>query len=951
MQDYIYNGQVYPTINQLSQATNINGRRLTKMLAPFSETEGRIDVTQLIDDYLKKRANPTEYVYKGQVYPSINKLAKATFISSDMLSKMLKQLPEKEGRIVVDQLLDEYFRSQNWNLKYQGVSYLTPQDAAKSLGISYHILMNHLRNTDYDLEKAMELFGKYPIIAVFDGKEYTNKVEIAMSLGVDVDTFDANLAHEGSIEAAYDAIKDKKEQVLYIWNGEEYYTIKDLAKALKVDYNALCKSLRKENNDLERAIERLRGDRMNSNTYQYQGNTYHSKTEAAKALKVNYTELLKFLHEANNDLEKAILLLERSHSYQYQGIAYDSIEAAADAIGVNRYRLSDCLREADHDLEKAMDLLTNDPRYMPKRVFIYKGKPYRTIKKLAKITNIPESNLRYVLNRHPVKEGRIEVDQLLEEYIRTRDERENQKYHYDGIYFDSVEEAAKALKINYDDLRKFLREADNDLEKAVELWEIDLCYIPKEKVYVYKGQAYQSINELAKATNISSKQLDKMFKQFAKTEGRIVVDQLIDRYLSEQSQKYRYKENFYSSIEEAAEALGLGEETLRRYLGEANDDLEKAMELYEKRNTIAVNDDKKYTNKEDIAKAAGVSYENLKEHTLLGDENAQKALLMIKAKDSTKTIRTKSGKELNITDLAAVLGVKQMILKSYLDRRMTIGQIKEHANDQNSNISIRGYKMALQLGNAKEVVLEYCVENKLSFNCIYNMITEYGKSISEAINHYCMNGQEIPKSWIHERYDNLLKHVILDEKIDYQKVINVMRTNPMPIREALEYVMVRDAAIEKSFDPEWQHEIYSAYTDPSLSEEERQECVKAFYITPEEIKAIEECKEKVDRLERKLDLYEIAECIRDRVFTDAEIAGMMKVYKISDQELKTILTDFYIDLKVRAEEMDIRLKNDIELKRCVTEVLDRYAKLTCHVQDDEKEETESSKSSDENPDL
>ena len=1178
MQEYVYKGKVYPNIEKLLEDINIHTFSLRRRIEWFIEEDGRIEdgrieLDQVIDDYLKNRPDPREYIYKDQSYTSIEKLGRATFIDSyvlrNILYKLLNQFPERQGRIVVDQVLDEYFRGQNWNLKYQGVSYLTPQEAAKTLGIGYHILMEHLEKTDCDLEKAMELFGENPIIAVLDNKEYTSKVDIAKSLGVDVAAFDAYLAHEGSIEAAYDAIKDKKQKVICTWNGEEYYTLRELSKAAGVSYSKISSYIQLCDGNVEKAIVMLKAkeraktirtedgkernitdlatilgvkqmtlksyldrgmtiaqikehisyqdshtplsglkktqqsgggkadlleycieNKLNFNSIYYMVAEYgRSISEVINFYRTNKEEIpTEWIYERYNiplkhmladeginfqriisimgkrpmpirealeyivvrddalrrsfdqewqheiyaaytdpglsekereecvkafymtpeeiqaiqeckeivdrfertldlytiagcthdlvftDIEVDQMIDEylngkdrtKQHTYQYQGITYDSFETAAKALKVNRYIFLRLLHETDHDLERVMDLLTSDPRYMPKRVFVYKGKPYRTIRELSKITNIPDQNLYNIVKKHPVQEGRIEVDQLLDEYIRRRDERENQKYHYDGIYFDTIEEAAQALKINYDDLCKFLREADNDLEKAVELWEKDLCYIPK-KVYVYRGKIYPSTEQLSQATKIRVTTLEKMFKQLPETEGRIEVDQLLDKYFKKRDgripqnfQTYQYKGVVYNSTEEAAEALGLSEETLKSYLNEANDDLEKAMELYEKRNTIAVNDDKENTNKEntnkentnkeDIAKAAGVSYENLKEHTLLGDENAQKAFMRNNAKDSTKKIRTKDGKELNIPELALSLGVKQMTLKSYLDRGMTIGQIKKRASGQNLITSLRGLKMAQKLGRVKGILREECVENQLNFNCIYHMITEYGKSILEAINHYRMNGQEIPKSWIHERYDNLLKHMLSDEKIDHQEVIDIMAKNRMPLREALEYIVIRDDANEKGLDSEWQHEIYSAYTDPSLSEVERQECVDAFYIMPEEIKAIEESKEKVDTLERKLDLYEIAECMRDKVFTDAEMAKVMKSYKISDQELKTIVIDFCVDLKVGAEEaVAKRLENNTELKSFIADTIDRYAKLSRHVQDDEKEEKESSKNSDENP--
>ena len=57
-------------------------------------------------------------------------------------------------------------------------------------------------------------------------------------------------------------------------------------------------------------------------------------------------------------------------------------------------------------------------------------------------------------------------------------------------------------------------------------------------------------------------------------------------------------------------------------------------------------------------------------------------------------------------------------------------------------------------------LLEYCIENGLNFSCIYYSIHTYGKTMEEAIKHYREKGQEIPSSWIYEKYGILLKHLL-----------------------------------------------------------------------------------------------------------------------------------------------------------------------------------------------
>lgn len=47
--------------------------------------------------------------------------------------------------------------------------------------------------------------------------------------------------------------------------------------------------------------------------------------------------------------------------------------------------------------------------------------------------------------------------------------------------------------------------------------------------------------------------------------------------------------------------------------------------------------------------------------------------------------------------------------------------------------------------------------------------------MEEAIKHYREKGQEIPSSWIYEKYGILLKHLLLNNNINSQRVVSYMR--------------------------------------------------------------------------------------------------------------------------------------------------------------------------------
>ena len=770
MKEYVYNGQVY-SLNKLSEVTTISLYILRKMVAPFSETTGRIEVTELIDDYLKKRDNPREYVYNGQVYPSLNKLSLATTISSVTLKKMFAPFSETEGRIEVTELIDDYLKKRD-----------NPRE--------------------------------------------------------------------------------------YVYKGQ-VYTITQLSEATNISFECISNMLKP-----------------------------FSETEG----RIVVDQMI------DEHLEK------RDRTYSYNGDVFHSIREAAKAVGINNATLRKRLSEMDNDLEKVMEYYENKIKYS------YKGQVYPSIMQLSEATTISYESLRQLLEPFSKTKGIIEVDPIIDENLG----KWHRTYQYDGVIYDTIKDAAKAIGISVETLRPYLIKTNYDLEKAMELYD------QKRVVTIIDGVKYTSKQEIAKSLGVKYAILNKYVKQ----EGSI--EAACDAIKNQMAATKNREGSTYEKI--------------------VIDPLEKSSRTVEVDDVIEERLAKKYTYSYlgktyasigDLANEVGIERKRLGRAIRQCDGNAEKAIMMIKTKDSRKDkVLTKDGSELSLADMATIWGLKREELKACFDRGMSIDQIKKYASDKKANRSIRGAGSSRLMYDEKTTLVAYCIKNKLNYRCIHYAITEYGKTIPQAINNYLMNGQKIPASWIHERYDILLKHLLLDAQMDYQKVISAMRQNLMPLREALEYVVVRDDAREKDLDPEWQHEIYSLYTDTSLSEEERQECVKAFYITPKEIEVIEKSKEKVDQLERQLDLYEIAESIRDRLFTEEETIELLKLYKVSDQEGEKAIRDFCNKFQngvLRTPGQQEGLKYNKSIMNYATEILNRYAKLMKHGQADGKEEVASSK--------
>ncbi len=270
-------------------------------------------------------------------------------------------------------------------------------------------------------------------------------------------------------------------------------------------------------------------------------------------------------------------------------------------------------------------------------------------------------------------------------------------------------------------------------------------------------------------------------------------------------------------------------------------------------------------------------------------ENIDKAVYMAQIKRrKTQKIKLQNS-SLGLSDLSIILGIKESKLINMLNSGMSIEEIKQQKPNRTRKTSLK--QQTLKLPNGQPL-LDFCVENGLNFSCIYYAINTYGKSIEEAIEEYRRNGQNIPQQWIFEKYGILLKHLLLQNNVNIQRVVSYMRKENISINDALEEYVIRKNCRNLDLDYEWMHELYGVLTDENMKEE-YDDFKSIFFVSEQEEECIIESYDEIENLQRKLLLYEIAEAFKDGIFEESEKGELLRIYNITDKEVETIFLDLY----------------------------------------------------------
>ena len=360
-----------------------------------------------------------------------------------------------------------------------------------------------------------------------------------------------------------------------------------------------------------------------------------------------------------------------------------------------------------------------------------------------------------------------------------------------------------------------------------------------------------------------------------------------------------------------AQRVGTTGDTLKRYYEQTGDIYEAIKRYYQKKDEyesgrIEYKGELKFLRT--IAKDEGVAENTLRRYYKKYG-NIDKAVYMAKIQRSRNQKVTIRNTELSLSDLSIVLGIKESELLNMLNSGMKIDDIKKLKTEKPRKSPMSNKKLVLPNGQS---LLEYCIENGLNFSCIYYSIHTYGKTMEEAIKHYREKGQEIPSSWIYEKYGILLKHLLLNNNINSQRVVSYMRKENISLNDALEEYVLRKNSKEANVDYDWMHELYSVLTDENMKDE-YDAFKNTFYVTDQEEECIIKSYDEIENLQRKLLLYEIAEAFKANVFEETEKEELLKIYEVTEDEVETIFLDFYnyFENKIKLNEKEQRRKEEI----------------------------------------
>lgn len=675
-----------------------------------------------------------------------------------------------------------------------------------------------------------------------------------------------------------------------LYKGKEY-SMKELMEILKLSYVTLRKYIEEANGkELEEVIERK------INRYVYAGTTYRTLLDLSNATGINRTTLKKLIETNLDKTIDEIVLQHKSKQkgYTYKGNTYKNINEVANALGIDNQIISRYLRLADHNLEKAMELYEDEHTYA-----IIDGVRFRTQKELADFLEVNVNTLiKYINEEGSITDAVQKIQSKKETY-----------YTWRGKKYLSLNSLSRDMGISRITLKRIMEnETNGDVDKAYILYQ--KRNNSKYKVYTIKGKKYSSKRKVLKELEISSrvyynrcneyddnfeKTVEAILTEREKKEEKENIKKQIEIERKESQREYIYNGEKIYTIAELSRKSGISETSLRRILGEKRKgNVDEIIQNYLDGKIVYTYDGEIFDSVKSLAEYTGINELRLGRYIRKYDRDAEKAIFMIKSRDLKMKKIDYKGKKIPISDLSIILGIKSNELIAYLNQNIEIEEIENLLSNTKTNKKDqkRVNKSARIMYDDKTSLHQYCIKNKINYSCIYYAIT-MGKTPEEALDNYYANGQRIPSRWIYEKYDILLKHLLLNEGIDSKAVVSEMRNKIISLNEALTNYIVRDEAKKSGNIPEWQIELYYILTSEHIPEEEKEDFKKYFFVSDSEMESVIKAKERVSTIERKILLYEIAECIKDETFSENEMIEVLKAYEITGQEIETIFLDLY----------------------------------------------------------
>ena len=675
----------------------------------------------------------------------------------------------------------------------------------------------------------------------------------------------------------------------------EYYgeklSLKDIAEKEDINPSSLGRAFREKGNIYE-AVQICKDNKQKLNgNIEYYGEVLSLKAIAKKenlapgALSKKYKE--------TGDIYEAVKASKESQQKRREGIQYVeynekkiSITSLAKKLQLEPSSLANAYEETG-DIEKAIDLCRERQKIWnsDKSVIEFNGANL-TLAAIARRTH---------LHRESLQQAYEEMGDIYKAIQRCKDDikklEENIVYNGEKLTIRAI---AKKEDIVLGALRKKFHEI-KDIYEAVRICKEQKKEKKDSIQYLeYKGERL-SIGAIARKEGLRADILGDAYKETQDIEKAVKIckNNQEKRRSSVQYVEY-HGENL--SIKSIADREGITPHTLKvAYQSEG--DIYKAIELCKSRQdvfrgTIEYNGEK--LSLKAIAEKTGLPHTTL-DVRYKETGNIYKAVFICQSviaarKRKQQIVKSQKYGNVSYYDLSVILGIEYAQLKHLLAKGYTPAQIENMNLNKTGSINVTS-RAAIVLPNGQSLK-DYCINNGLNYACIYRAMTTYNKSLTDAENNYKTHGQSTPTTWIYEKYGVLLKHLLLRDKIDIDRVIQYMRSDIISLEDAVKKYIINKNSEQEGLYSEWMEELYDVLTDESIKDE-YDDYLKTFYVDEKEEECIKKCYAEVEQFKRKQLLYEIAEVLRDRTFAPDEEPELLKMYNITPDEIDIIFTDLY----------------------------------------------------------
>ena len=319
------------------------------------------------------------------------------------------------------------------------------------------------------------------------------------------------------------------------------------------------------------------------------------------------------------------------------------------------------------------------------------------------------------------------------------------------------------------------------------------------------------------------------------------------------------------------------------------------------------------------------------------DNNIDKAVLVcqiIKKKRKEKK-RSSNIQKLNYFDLSIILGINYDQFMQLINDGNSVDDIIEQKKNQKAKrgkIKPKSEKIKMPDGQSVE---EYCINNGLNYRLISRLIREQKMTPEEAIKQYLEHGQQIPQTWKFEKQDYLLKHILLNEKIDVDRIVRIMRDEQISLLNAIKkYIIernVKEAKIESI--KYWIYDLYDVLT-VEFGGDDYDNYIHEFFVDRIEEECIKKSFDEIEKVKRHFLLLEILEAFEKKIFTAEEEKDVLMEYEITEDDIK----EMYIELYAGFTEPGIlkpRNNTDIAVDEETAKKIDRYIGMINDIQAEE----------------